>query len=315
MSYDRAITVFSPDGHLLQVEYSMEVSESKALLSTTIKSYNCNKRFTECLVGWSYTIKLFKNVPLSHRSSLNSSIHKKHTHTVIRPEKKAVRRGSTVVGIQGKNCVVLAVEKRAVAKLQDDRTVRKIVSIDDRTVLAFAGLNADARVLIQHLRLEGQSYRLTMEDAPTVDWMARKLASTQQQYTQQAGVRPFGIATLMTGIDDTSPDQPKLYQTDPAGTHSRWKAQVIGGRNAKSLREFLEKQYTEQMDETKAVRLAVMALLEVVDSGAKTMEICVVRAGGTKVMLSEAEIESVVAGIEAEQPQEAGATVPTSATE
>jgi len=145
-----------------------------------------------------------------------------------------------------------------------------------------------------------------MEDAPTVDWMARHLAATQQQYTQQAGVRPFGIATLLAGVDSSESAQPKLYQTDPAGTHSRWKAQVIGGRNAKSLREFLEKQYTADLDEAAAVKLAVTALLEVVDSGAKTMEICVVRSGGVKEMLSEANIEAVVSGIEAEQQQTEG---------
>lgn len=190
-------------------------------------------------------------------------------------------------------------------RLQDSRTIRKIVPIDEHTILAFAGLTADARVLIDRVRIEAQSYRLTMEDAPSVDYTARYLAKVQQQYTQQGGVRPFGIATLVTGIgtDPTNPDRPYLYQTDPAGTHSRWKAQAIGGRNAKSLREFLEKQYTNDMTEQQCVRLAVQALLEVVDSGAKTMEMCVVRSGGAREMMPESAVQAIVSEIEAEQQE------------
>jgi 20S proteasome subunit alpha 4 len=177
--------------------------------------------------------------------------------------------------------------------------------VDDRTVLAFAGLTADARVLVNKLRLEAQSYRLTMEDAPSVEYIARYLAKTQQQYTQRGGVRPFGIATLLTGVSSAD-GVPDLYQTDPAGTHSRWKAQVIGGRSAKSLREFLEKNYDAEMDEAKCVRLAVQALLEVVDSGAKTMEICIVRRGGKKEIMPEEAIEAVVKEIEAEAEEKKG---------
>ena len=94
----------------------------------------------------------------------------------------------------------------------------------------------------------------------TVEYITRYIAGLQQKYTQSGGVRPFGLSTLIVGFDPYTA-VPSLYQTDPSGTFSAWKANATG-RNSNSMREFLEKNYKETSGQ-ETIKLAIRALLEV----------------------------------------------------
>lgn len=73
-------------------------------------------------------------------------------------------------------------------------------------------------------------------------------------------MRPFCLSTLIIGFDPYT-GIPSLYQTDPSGTFSAWKANA-NGRNSNSISEFLEKNYKETSGQ-ETVKLAIRALLEV----------------------------------------------------
>lgn len=208
--------------------------------------------------------------------------------------------------MRGKNAVVLCVEKKSVAKLQEDRTVRKICLLDNHVVMAFAGLTADARILINRAQIECQSHKLNVEDPVTIEYITRYIAQLKQKYTQSNGRRPFGLSCLIGGFDLDG--TPHLFQTEPSGIYYEWKANATG-KSAKTVREFLEKFYTPEAVETEegAVKLAIKALLEVVQSGQKNLEVAIMRKDKPMQMLDPESIEKYVSVIEEENAKEKAA--------
>ncbi|CAD8147305.1 unnamed protein product [Paramecium octaurelia] len=224
MSYDTALTVFSPDGQLFQVEYAME----------------------------------------------------------------AVKRGLCCVGVRGKDAIILGVEKKAASKLQDVKTIKKVYQLDHNLCMTFSGLNADARILANQTRLQCQQYKIYYEDDPSVDFIAKFTSQQQQKFTQRGGARPYGISTLIAGFSN---NKPKLFQTDPSGACSEWKATSLG-KSAKQVKDFLEKHWREGLHEKDALLLTTKALMDVVESGNKNIELCVIRKNECW-FLNENEVEEL----------------------
>ena len=139
--------------------------------------------------------------------------------------------------------------------------------------MAYSGLTADGRILANKARMETQSYRLNYDDDPSVEYVAKFLAETKQKYTQRGGVRPFGISGLIAGFDHSG--KPRLFYTDPSGSFSEWKAHSCG-RNSKQVTEYLEKHYKANNSMQEGMKLVVKALLDVVESGNKNIELMVI---------------------------------------
>lgn len=58
------------------------------------------------------------------------------------------RQGYSVVAAVCDKCIVLGVEKKTTLQLQDPRSIKKLMQIDENITFLFAGLNADARKLV-----------------------------------------------------------------------------------------------------------------------------------------------------------------------
>jgi 20S proteasome subunit alpha 2 len=171
-----------------------------------------------------------------------------------------VASGAPSVGIKAVDGVVLATEKKQKSILYDDSMIHKVEQITNNIGMVYSGMGPDYRVLVKAARKLAQQYQLTYgEEIPTAQ-LVQRVANVMQEYTQQGGVRPFGVSLLIAGWD-VDEKRPYLYQCDPSGAYFAWKATAMGKNHANG-KTFLEKRYSEEVGLEDAVQTAILTLKE-----------------------------------------------------
>ena len=168
---------------------------------------------------------------------------------------ETVKRGSIAIGLQVKDGVVLAVEEKS-RDLQVEDITQKIFEVDDHIGIAAAGYIPDARILVDNARFFSQSNKLTYDESVEVETVAKHLADQSHQFTQYSGVRPFGVALIIAGVDKKGA---RIFVTDPSGTYVPYAAVAIGG-NSDEVTDFLEKNYKKEMSMDDITSLAIAAI-------------------------------------------------------
>ncbi|BEI86137.1 hypothetical protein CcaverHIS002_0604240 [Cutaneotrichosporon cavernicola] len=157
---------------------------------------------------------------------------------------KAVEAAGVAVGLRCKDGVVLGVERLLHSKLLVKGGNRRIQSVDEHIGLATAGLLADGRHLGSRLRDEAYNFRDTYNSPATVQILSDRLSGYVQAYTCYGSVRPFGVSSLIAGVDKTGP---RLFCIEPSGVYYGYRACAVGKGKALAKTE-LEKIIARETD-------------------------------------------------------------------
>jgi len=223
---------------------------------------------------------------------------------------EAINNAGTCVGLRSEEGIVLAAEKRTVSKLlAPSKTSEKTVVLDDHVVCLLAGLTSDANTLVNSIRVNSQRYMFRYQESMPVEQVVKSVCNYKQSYTQFGGLRPFGVAFLFAGWDCNYGFQ--LYQSDPSGNYSGWKATVIG-QNNQAGKSILKTDYKEDATIDENVKLAVKIMLKTIDSATPSPErielsTLVRNADGKMVfeVVSEERVAELVAEMKEKEEEEA----------
>jgi len=210
---------------------------------------------------------------------------------------EAIKLGSTAIGIQTSEGVVLAVEKRVTSTLMEPSTTEKIVEIDKHIGCACSGLMADSRTMVDRARVEAQNHWFMYNEKMTVESVTQSVSNLAIQFGDsdsdgQAMSRPFGVAILFAGFDDLGT---QLFHMDPSGTYVQCDAKAIGS-GCEGAQQALQEAYHKSMKLPEAIKSVLTILKQVMEEklNSTNVEVATITPDGGYHMFSKEEVELAI---------------------
>lgn len=210
---------------------------------------------------------------------------------------EAIKLGSTAIGIQTSEGVVLAVERRITSPLIIPKSIEKIFEVDQHIGCAMSGLIADSRTMVDKARVEGQTHWFTYNEKMSVESLTQSLSNLalafgNRDYDKGAMSRPFGVALLIGGIDERGP---QLFHLDPSGTFLRYDAKAIGSAS-EGAQQTLQEVYHKSMTLKEASVQALTILKQVMEEklSSTNVELATITVADNYKMYSKDELENLI---------------------
>jgi len=210
---------------------------------------------------------------------------------------EAIKLGSTAIGIQTSEGVVLAVEKRVTSTLMEPTTTEKIVEVEKHIGCACSGLMADSRTMVDRARVEAQNHWFLYNEKMSVESVTQAVSNLAIQFGDsdsdgQAMSRPFGVAILFAGIDERGP---QLYHMDPSGTYVECDAKAIGS-GCEGAQQALQEAYHKSMTLPEASKWVLTILKQVMEEklNSTNVEVATITPDKGYHMYSKEEVEQAI---------------------
>lgn len=163
-----------------------------------------------------------------------------------------------------------------------------------------SGIVGDARVLIDHARVEAQNHKFNYAEPMTVEQITEAICDVAINFGEgyegqkkKPMARPYGVALLIAGVDERGP---QLYQTDPSGTYLGWEARAIGSGGETAM-QYIKEMYHSSMTLQEAEKLVLQTLKNVMEEkiNKENVEIAIVRTDTRRLETrSQAYVEEII---------------------